>query len=86
MGYNKGGVPSFKACADCPSPAKCAKQGCQKAKAKMAKGGVVEKPMSKGMKALKKAAPAVAKRMGYKKGGYVACGASNPGTQKRSTK
>ena len=49
-------------------------------------GGVVKKPMSKGMKALKKAAPAVAKRMGYKKGGYVACGASNPGTQKRSTK
>jgi hypothetical protein len=49
-------------------------------------GGAVKKPMSKGMKALKKAAPAVAKRMGYKKGGYVMCGASNPGTQKRSTK
>jgi hypothetical protein len=49
-------------------------------------GGVAKKKMSKGMKALKKAAPAVAKRMGYKKGGYVACGASNPGTQKRSTK
>ena len=49
-------------------------------------GGVVKKPMSKGMKALKKAAPAVAKKMGYKKGGYVMCGASNPGTQKRSSK
>jgi len=46
-------------------------------------GGVVKKPMSKGMKALKKAAPAVAKKMGYKKGGYVMCGASNPGTQKK---
>ena len=49
-------------------------------------GGVVKKPMSKGMKALKKAAPAVAKKIGYKKGGYVMCGASNPGTQKRSSK
>ena len=33
--------------------------------------------MNKGMKALKKAAPEVAKRMGYKHGG-LACGASNP--------
>ena len=32
--------------------------------------------MNKGMKALKKEAPAVAKKMGYNKGGY--CGASNP--------
>ena len=32
--------------------------------------------MNKGMKALKKAAPEVAKRMGYKHGG-LACGASN---------
>jgi hypothetical protein len=33
--------------------------------------------MNKGMKALKKAAPEVSKRMGYKHGG-LACGASNP--------
>ena len=39
----------------------------------MNKGGM----MNKGMKALKKAAPEVAKRMGYKHGG-LACGASNP--------
>lgn len=43
-----------------------------------AKGGT---PMNKGMKALKKAAPAVAKRMGYRKGGMANCGASVPGTQ-----
>jgi hypothetical protein len=49
-------------------------------------GGEVNKPMSKGMKALKKRAPAVAKKMGYNKGGYVACGASNPGTQKKYKK
>jgi len=38
----------------------------------MNKGGM----MNKGMKALKKEAPEVAKRMGYKHGG-LACGASN---------
>jgi len=43
-----------------------------------AKGGT---PMNKGMKALKKAKPAVAKRMGYNKGGYANCGASVTGTQ-----
>lgn len=42
------------------------------------KGGT---PMNKGMKALKKAKPAVAKRMGYNKGGYANCGASVMGTQ-----
>ena len=49
----------------------------------MNKGG----DMNAGMKALKKAAPEVAKKMGYKKGGMMkkgyahgglACGASNP--------
>jgi hypothetical protein len=50
----------------------------------MSKGGM----MNKGMKALKKAAPEVAKKMGYKYGGMtkkmgykhggLACGASNP--------
>ena len=56
----------------------------------MNKGGIMgKKPMNEGMKALKKAAPEVAKKMGYmyggmakKKMGYahggVACGASNP--------
>jgi len=42
------------------------------------KGGT---PMNKGMKALKKAKPAVAKRMGYNKGGYANCGASMKPTQ-----
>jgi hypothetical protein len=50
----------------------------------MNKGGM----MNKGMKALKKEAPEVAKKMGYMKGGMtkkmgykhggLACGASNP--------
>ena len=56
----------------------------------MNKGGIMgKKPMNEGMKALKKAAPEVAKKMGYmyggmakKKMGYahggVSCGASNP--------
>jgi hypothetical protein len=54
--------------------------------------------MNKGMKALKKEAPEVAKKMGYMgggmakkkmgymKGGMAKCGASNPGTQKRGKK
>jgi hypothetical protein len=54
--------------------------------------------MNKGIKALKKEAPEVAKKMGYmgggmakKKmgyalGGMAKCGASNPGTQKRGKK
>ncbi len=35
--------------------------------------------MTKGMKALKKAAPKVAKKMGYNKGGMAKCGASYKG-------
>ena len=57
----------------------------------------MKKEMNEGMKALKKAAPEVAKKMGYNyggmakkkgyaKGGMVACGASNPATQKRTSK
>ena len=45
----------------------------------------MKKPMNEGMKALKKEAPAVAKRMGYKKGGAVKmanCGASVPPAKK----
>ena len=55
---------------------------------------MAKKPMNAGMKALKKAAPAVAKKMGYKKGGMakkgyakggmVNCGASMKPGQKRS--
>lgn len=44
----------------------------------MMAGGMAKKPMNEGMKALKKAAPAVAKKMGYNKGGMAICGASNP--------
>ena len=40
------------------------------------KSGYKHGGMTKGMKALKKAAPAVAKKMGYNKGGSVNCGAS----------
>ena len=75
----------------CP---KCKGKGCAHCGGtgyhKMNKGGMMgKKPMNEGMKALKKAAPEVAKKMGYmyggmakKKMGYahggVACGASNP--------
>ena len=40
------------------------------------KSGYKHGGMTKGMKALKKAAPAVAKKMGYKDGGMANCGAS----------
>ena len=36
-----------------------------------AEGGMAKKPMTPGMKALKKAAPEVAKKMGYKAGGQA---------------
>jgi hypothetical protein len=63
----------------------------------MNKGGMMGKKMNEGMKALKKEAPEVAKKMGYmgggmakKKMGYahggLACGASNPPAQKRTPK
>ena len=64
-------------------------------KFRAAEGGLA---MNEGMKALKKAAPEVAKKMGYMKGGMakkkmgyakggmVAAGASNPATQKRTPK
>ena len=76
----------------CP---KCKGKGCAHCggtgyhKSKMNKGGVMGKQMNEGMKALKKAAPEVAKKMGYMYGGMakkhnkmghggLACGASNP--------
>ena len=62
----------------------------QSRKPGMNKGGMTKKPMNEGIKALKKAAPAVAKKMGYKhggkvhkkgynKGGMAKCGASYKG-------
>lgn len=75
----------------CP---KCKGKGCAHCGGtgyhEMNKGGMMgKKPMNEGMKALKKAAPEVAKKMGYMYGGMakkhnkmahggVACGASNP--------
>lgn len=44
-GYAKGG-PAFKPCADCATPAKCAKGGMCGAK-KMKKGGMVAKEMKR---------------------------------------
>lgn len=41
-----------------------------------------KKPMSEGMKALKKAAPEVAKKMGYKKGGMTKMGYAKGGMVK----
>lgn len=60
-------------------------------KFRAAEGGLA---MNEGMKALKKAAPEVAKKMGYKKGGMAKkgyakggmVGASNPPAQKRTPK
>lgn len=57
------------------------------AKFRANEGGMtpMKKPMNEGMKALKKEAPAVAKSMGYKKGGVVKqanCGASVPPARK----
>jgi hypothetical protein len=43
------------------------------------KSGYNHGGMTKGMKALKKAAPKVAKKMGYNKGGMAKCGASYKG-------
>ena len=45
----------------------------------MKKSGYKHGGMTKGMKALKKAAPKVAKKMGYNKGGMAKCGASYKG-------
>ena len=74
----------------CP---KCKGKGCSHCGGKgyhnMNKGGIMGKQMNEGMKALKKEAPAVAKKMGYTYGGMakkpmamkhggLACGASNP--------
>ena len=93
----EGGMASNKV--KCP---KCNGKGCSHCggtgyHSKMNKGGMMnKKPMGEGMKALKKAAPDVAKKMGYKhggmthkkgynKGGMANCGASVPGTQKRGS-
>ena len=38
----------FEPCPGCKTPAKCAKEGCQKAKNKMSYGGMAKKKMNKG--------------------------------------
>ena len=65
----------FKPCPGCKTPAKCAKEGCQKEKTGMAKGGMTakKKPDMMGMGMSK---GGMTKKKGYNKGGY--CGASNP--------
>ena len=66
----------------CP---KCKGKGCSHCKGKgyhagANQGGMMaKKAMNPGMKALKKKAPAVAKKMGYNKGGMAKCGASYKG-------
>jgi len=65
----EGGMASNKV--KCP---KCNGKGCSHCggtgyHSKMNKGGMMAKKPNEGMKALKKAAPEVAKRMGYKHGG-----------------
>jgi hypothetical protein len=65
----EGGMASNKV--KCP---KCKGKGCAHCggtgyHSKMNKGGVMAKKPNEGMKALKKAAPEIAKRMGYKHGG-----------------
>lgn len=88
-------MKEFKLCKTCKTPSACKSAGkCMGGKSGYAKGGMAKKPMNEGMKALKKEAPEVAKKMGYKKGGMakmgynkggmVKCGASNPPAQKRS--
>lgn len=73
----EGGMAQGKT--KCP---KCKGKGCSHCGGKgyhtaMNKGGVMKKkPMNEGMKALKKAAPSVARKMGYKNGGMANCGAS----------
>ena len=71
MGYMKEGgmaAPKFKPCAGCTTPAKCAKEGCQKEKSGMYGGGMTKK---KGY-----GYGGMTKKKGYNKGGM--CGASNP--------
>jgi len=68
----------FKPCKGCPTPAQCTAAGkCAKKASGMAAGGMTAKKkkdyMSMGMSKGGKV-----KKMGYNKGGSVACGASNP--------
>jgi hypothetical protein len=50
----------FEPCPGCKTPAKCAKEGCQKAKNKMSYGGMAKKKMAYGGMAKK----------GYRNGGF----------------
>jgi hypothetical protein len=73
----------FKPCPGCKTPAKCAKEGCQKEqKTGMAAGGMTKKKpdmMGAGMYG----GGMTKKRKGYNKGGY--CGASNPAERPMKT-
>tara|TARA_R110001632_G_scaffold24530_3_gene68313 strand:+ start:1747 stop:2142 length:396 start_codon:yes stop_codon:yes gene_type:complete len=83
-GMSEGGMAKStkKTCPKCKG-AGCAHCGGKGYHTGMNQGGVLKKnTMNKGIKALKKVAPAAAKKMGYKHGGMVKCGASNPSTQK----
>jgi hypothetical protein len=81
---SEGGMASKKKCPVCKGKG-CSHCGGKGYHTGMYGGGSVSKKApSKGMKALKKAAPKVAKRMGYNHGGSVTnsnCGASMEPTQ-----
>jgi hypothetical protein len=65
----------FKPCPGCKTPAKCAKEGCQKEKTGMAYGGMASKK-KKDYMAMGMSKGGMTAKKGYNKGGY--CGASNP--------
>jgi hypothetical protein len=65
----------FKPCPGCKTPAKCAKEGCQKEKTGMAYGGMAAKK-KKDYMAMGMSKGGMTAKKGYNKGGY--CGASNP--------
>jgi len=73
----------FKPCPGCKTPAKCAKEGCQKEqKTGMAAGGMTKKKpdmMGAGMYG-----GGMTKKRGYAYGG-LACGASNPAERPMKT-
>jgi hypothetical protein len=75
-------VMKFKPCPGCKTPAKCAKEGCQKEKTGMAAGGMTKKKpdmMGAGMYG-----GGMTKKRGYAYGG-LACGASNPAERPMKT-
>jgi len=65
----------FKPCPGCKTPAKCAKEGCQKEKTGMSAGGMTAKK-KKDYMAIGMSKGGMTAKKGYYKGGM--CGASNP--------